>query len=62
MKDYAKMAEGMMRILEDDELRNRIIENGKKKAEEFRISACVQKFEGLLNKLLKETRRNGDAI
>ena len=62
MKDYIKMAEGMMKILEDEELRNKIIENAKKKAEEFRISTSVQKFEGLLNKLLKETRRNGDVI
>jgi glycosyltransferase involved in cell wall biosynthesis len=54
MKDYIKMAEGMIRILEDDELRKRIIENAKRKAEEFRISTSVQKFEELLIKLLKE--------
>jgi hypothetical protein len=35
-------------------LRKRIIENAKKKAEEFRISTSVQKFEELLIKLLKE--------
>ena len=53
MRDPTAMAEGMMRILEDEELRNRIIENGKRKAEEFRISTSVQKREELFRKLLR---------
>jgi glycosyltransferase involved in cell wall biosynthesis len=57
MRDPTAMAEGMMRILEDEELRNRIIENGKRKAEEFRISTSVQKREELFRKLLMGDER-----
>jgi glycosyltransferase involved in cell wall biosynthesis len=57
IRDPNAMAKGMMRILEDEELRNRIIENGKRKAEEFRISTSVQKREELFRKLLMRSRR-----
>jgi len=56
MRDPVKMAEAMMRILEDRELRERIIENGRKKAEEFRISTSVQKYERFFNNLLEKGR------
>lgn len=53
MKDPTKMAEAMMRILEDKGLRERLIENGKRKAEEFSISASVKRRVEVFKKLLE---------
>jgi glycosyltransferase involved in cell wall biosynthesis len=62
MRDPTAMAEGMMRILEDEDLRKRIIENGKRKAEEFRISSSVRKREELFRKLLIRSKRKREAM
>jgi glycosyltransferase involved in cell wall biosynthesis len=54
MRDPVAMAEGMKKIIKDHELRKRIIENGRKKSEEFRVSTCVRKYEEIFEKVLKE--------
>jgi glycosyltransferase involved in cell wall biosynthesis len=57
MRDPVAMAEGMKKIIKDQGLRKRIIENGRKKSEEFRVSTCVRKYEEIFEKVLKEYRR-----
>jgi len=61
MKDPEKMAEAMIRIMEDEELRIRIVENGKRKAQEFSISTSVRKYEELFKKLLERRGLNPQA-
>lgn len=60
MKDPERMAEAMIRIIEDEELRRRIVENGKRKAQEFSISTSVRKMEELFKELLERKRSNWD--
>ncbi|MGB9877626.1 MAG: glycosyltransferase, partial [bacterium] len=50
VKDPKAMAEGIGKILEDKNLRQRIIENGLRKASEFFVSLSVRKYEKLFQK------------
>ncbi|MGB9607894.1 MAG: glycosyltransferase [bacterium] len=52
VKDPKAMAEGIGKILEDKNLRQRIIENGLRKASEFFVSLSVRKCEKLFQKFL----------
>lgn len=53
MGNPSAMAEAMKKVLDDEELRNKIIKNGLKKAEEFRLSLSIRKRENLFNELLR---------
>lgn len=50
--DPGALADAVCLLLEDEELRSRLRENGRKQAERFTIHAMVQKFEDLYAKLL----------
>jgi glycosyltransferase involved in cell wall biosynthesis len=53
MGNPSAMAEAMKKVLDDEELRNKIIKNGLKKAEEFRLPLSIRKRENLFNELLR---------
>jgi glycosyltransferase involved in cell wall biosynthesis len=52
MGNSLAMAEAMKQILENGELRKRIVKNGIKKAREFRVPLSIRKREELFRKLL----------
>lgn len=54
MRDPAEMAEGMRKVVEDEEFRKRIIENGRRKAQEFLVSTSVKKREELFSRLISQ--------
>jgi glycosyltransferase involved in cell wall biosynthesis len=57
MGNSSAMAEAMKKVLLDEELRNKIMKNGLKKPEEFRLSLSIRKRERLFNELLQGRRK-----
>ncbi len=53
LKDPLRMAEAMKRLVADEELRNKLIVNGIKKAQEFLVSTSIKKREELFRELIK---------
>lgn len=55
MKNPEKMAEAMIRIIEDKELRGRLVKNGEKIAQRFSALTAVRKREELFRDLVKHS-------
>lgn len=52
MQDPEKMAEAVMLLITNEELRQKLIKNAQKKSEEFEIETSNKKYKELFNKFL----------